>query len=367
MSTEGGNNVHVLYIQGRASKAGAQTCLERLMRSQELLPFTPVLLVGEEGWLTSACRDNGIPVICIDFPSSRSVFSLLYKNNLFANRVVSELKRLGIQPTIIHANDHNESLLGLVLKRILEVPLVLFVRSPSMSIHDFQKYKCASSDYIIAVGDEIQERVQGWTTGHQIDCTYDAIYPEEVMAPLNCKKAVPNHLLIIGSHLDWKGWADLTEALFLSQLGGKVITEVSFTGKRPDKELNDLGLERFLGVKFNFLGHTEDFVNLVRGFQLVINPSRQETFGMAAVEVVASGVPLLTTRVGVMEKFIKDVRFLSNPSDPSDLSDKLLKILMYWGDFNMFTVVESSQDGIRDQFNINKTAKEIKRNYLDLI
>ena len=359
--------MHVLYIQGRAGKAGAQTCLERLMRSQELLPFTPVLLVGEEGWLTSVCRDNGIPVICIDFPSSRSILSLLYKNKLFANRVVSELKRQGIQPAIIHANDHNESLLGLALKRILEVPLVLFVRSPSMSIHDFQKYKCASSDYIIAVGGEIQERVQGWAPNHKIDCIYDAIYPEEVMAPLNFKVNVPSHLLVIGSHLDCKGWAVFTEALFLSQLGGKVITEVSFTGKKPDKELNDLGLERFTSVKFNFLGHSEDFVNLVRGFQLVVNPSRQETFGMAAVEVVASGVPLLTTRVGVMEKFIKDVRFLSNPSDPHDLSEKLLNILMHWEDFNMFSVVDSSQNSILEQFNINDTVDKIKKKYLDFI
>ncbi len=120
-------------------------------------------------------------------------------------------------------------------------------------------------------------------------------------------------------------------------------------------------------MKFNFLGHTEDFVNLVRGFQLVVNPSRQETFGMAAVEVVASGVPLLTTRVGVMEKFIKDVRFLSDPSDPSDLSEKLLKILMYWEGFNMCAAVACSQNDIQAQFNINDTVEKIKKKYLDFI
>jgi glycosyltransferase involved in cell wall biosynthesis len=48
-------------------------------------------------------------------------------------------------------------------------------------------------------------------------------------------------------------------------------------------------------------------VRLLNGCQLVAVPSRAETFGLAALEALAAGKPVLATRVGGMAQFLMDV------------------------------------------------------------
>jgi len=51
----------------------------------------------------------------------------------------------------------------------------------------------------------------------------------------------------------------------------------------------------------------EQIVQLLNGAQLVVVPSRRETFGIGALEALAAGKPLLATRVGGMGEFLSQV------------------------------------------------------------
>lgn len=50
----------VLFIQERTHRAGAQTCLMRLLRTEIIRRRNPVLLCSEPGWLSEECKKNGI-------------------------------------------------------------------------------------------------------------------------------------------------------------------------------------------------------------------------------------------------------------------------------------------------------------------
>jgi len=65
----------------------------------------------------------------------------------------------------------------------------------------------------------------------------------------------------------------------------------------------------------------------VLGYDLVINPSRMESFGTAAIEVLAAGVPLLSSRTGVIEQVQESAEMLFPPHRPEALASALKNVL----------------------------------------
>jgi glycosyltransferase involved in cell wall biosynthesis len=168
----------------------------------------------------------------------------------------------------------------------------------------------------------------------------------------------PNRILVIGSPLDWKGWADLTEALFLMHSEGSLPElKFDFTGDRPDPALNDLKLERLPKGRFNFLGRVEQFCDLVRQYDLVINPTRQESFGMAAIEVLFAGVPLLSSRTGIIEQALENPAFLFPPNQPQQLAASLKNLLCNWTSLDSSVV--KAQDNIRRNFLVDSSVAKL--------
>ncbi len=176
----------------------------------------------------------------------------------------------------------------------------------------------------------------------------------------------PGRVLVIGSPLAWKGWADLTEALYLLERTGALPPmHFDFTGVRPDPGENDLKLDRFAVATCGFLGRVEAFRDLVRSYDLVINPSRMETFGMAAIEVLAAGVPLLSSRTGVIEQVQEQSDMLFSPAQPAELAAALRKLVESWADLDFG--VATAQVNIRRSLLIDHAAARLNEGYRDLL
>ena len=352
----------VLFVQNRTHRAGAQTCLARLLRHELIKQWNPVLVCSPGGWLVEECKRIDVPVIEEQFPSSRSLPVRLFGNAIFARRVCARLAERSISPTIIQANDHQEGLLGLEIGERLGAQAAIFLRSPTMTRRDFYKYRCDRYGFISAVGDEFRDRVQSWIQSSDIALIRDGIFADEIGLPKTKPFQVPSRVLVIGSPLGWKGWADLTEALFLLEQGGALPPmQFDFTGVVPDPAENNLKLARLGTARCNFLGRVEAFRDLVLSYDLVINPSRMETFGLAAIEVLAAGVPLLSSRTGVIEQVQENQRLLFIPSSPESLAAALRYVLEHWDrvDFG----IARSQELIRERFLIDRTVVQLNAAY----
>lgn len=347
-------NKRVLFIQGRTHRAGAQTCLARLLRHEQAFAWNPVVLSSKPGWFTEECGRLGIPVLLEEFPSSRSLSGRLFGNEAFAKRAASALQVQNFSPSIVFANDHQEGILALSLAGRLQARTAILLRSPGMRREDYFKYRCNEFDHVSAIGDELTERVQAWDPGKTIHAAYDGVFEDEFLEPKPNPAAAPSKILAIGSPLDWKGWADLTEALHMLESDALPNLQIDFTGTMPSSGENDLKLGRLKNVVCNFIGRVEKFRELVRGYDLVVNPSRMETFGMAAIEVLAAGVPLLSSKTGVMEDVQTNPAMLFEPADPASLAEALRNVLERWSatDFG----VASAQRNIRRKFMIDHAA-----------
>jgi glycosyltransferase involved in cell wall biosynthesis len=352
----------VLYVQNRTHRAGAQTCLARLLRHDALAQWNPTLLCAPGGWLTTECKSRGIPVIEQYFPSSRSLSGRLFGNAAFASRAVRAIDNLKFQPTIVHANDHIEGLLGVELAKRLGARTAIFLRSPTMTRDDYFKYRCNEYDVVAAVGETFRSRVQGWDTTREIAVISDGIFIDEIGPPKPKVAEPPQRVLVLGSSIEWKGWADLTEALYLLEQEN-VIPEIEFdfTGPMPDAAKNNLKLDRLKKARCNFIGRVDAFRALVLDYDLAINPSRMETFGMAAVEVVAAGVPLLSSRTGVIEQVLDQPDILFPPGRPDLLAGILKHAFSHWDDINFG--IDRGQSNIRARFLVDQAAMKLNSAY----
>ncbi len=83
-------------------------------------------------------------------------------------------------------------------------------------------------------------------------------------------------------------------------------------------------VELGLAERVHFLGrrpHTE-IPDLLRGFDLLVMPSREEAWGVAAAEASATAIPVVATRVGGIPEIVVDgeTGLLVPPQDPAALA-----------------------------------------------
>jgi glycosyltransferase involved in cell wall biosynthesis len=336
------------------------------MRHEALTRWNPTLLCSPGGWLMAECRSQGIPVIEQRFASSRSLPARLVGNARFAKRSLRALGERGFYPTIVHANDHTEGLLGLQLAKRLRARTAIFLRSPTMTQDDYIKYRCNEYDLIAAVSEEFRARVQAWDPNRKIVVVSDGIFADEIRRPKSIASRAPLRVLVIGSPINWKGWADLTEALNLLEQDDAIPEmQFDFTGGMPDSARNDLHVGRLKKAHCNFMGRVDAFRELVLEYDFVINPSRMETFGMAAIEVVAAGVPLLTSRTGVIARVLDQPDVLFLPSRPDLLAAALKRTLSHWTEIDFG--LERGQTNIRTHFLVDQAAAKLSGLYERLL
>ena len=349
----------VVFLQRRAHRAGAQTCLLRLLRQPALRALNPVVVTAERGWLAGECERAAITCLVEEFPSSRSLSGRLFRNALFARRIARRLRAMEIEPVLVHGNDFLEGLLTRELGKRLQVRTALFLRSAPMTRGDFDKYRCADADLVVAVGDELQQRAGGWAPGKSIALIHDGMEAEDFLPPKPPPPAFPAKILVIGSPLDAKGWADAAAA-FRELQGNPAFPHVSlsFTGSQP-------GNVPLQGLHATFLAREENFRDLARRFDLAINPSWMESFGMAAMEVLAAGVPLLSTRTGVIDQVVSDERYLVKPRDAGEMRDKLRALAAGWPESALD--VAECQRRIRERFLIERSARKLAQAYAELL
>lgn len=85
------------------------------------------------------------------------------------------------------------------------------------------------------------------------------------------------------------------------------------------------------GAHVRFAGHVEgqELARLRAGAALAIVPSRSaETFGMAAAEAMAAGVPVVSSRIGALPELVEPAA-LVEPGDAAALADAIGRL---WGD-----------------------------------
>lgn len=364
----------IVFVQNSVHLAGAQKSLSRLLAAPGMREHDPVLLTGQTGWLTDHCEAHQVKWRRLPFPASRSLPARIWGNRSFAKQAVRSLRevlQLG-RPVIVHTNDHPDSLLGLALSNELKAVSVITLRTPGMSQRDFEKYRCGEHSHLIAVGEELFNKVKPWLAGRKpLTLVHNGVTEEEILPPLVSAQDGLDQIVVLGSIIPRKGWQDLVEALLLleTRLPPGPLPEFHFLGdllgRDPVEVLESNRLQRF---KTTFIGTDPNYRSRLLQYPLAIHPSRSESFGMAALECVSAGVPLLAASTGLIPDFIPQPAFLFPPQQPQALADLLEVLLKSTSqDLTHAFGFEAAHEIIRNRFSTPGTVKKLKAIYAGLL
>ncbi|MEA3190141.1 MAG: hypothetical protein QOD77_723 [Thermoplasmata archaeon] len=131
-----------------------------------------------------------------------------------------------------------------------------------------------------------------------------------------------DYLLFVGRLVPYKGVEVLLHAMALARLGLPLVV----VGDGPRKPFLE-SLARNLGVEVRWLGHIPDDMLpiLYRGATLTVLPSvnRQEAFGIALIESMACGTPVVASALRGVEDVAKVGGLTVPPGDPAALAQAL--------------------------------------------
>ena len=137
-------------------------------------------------------------------------------------------------------------------------------------------------------------------------------------------------LVTIGRLVEQKGHSVLLQALQQLQASGRCNLHALFIGdgswrERLQRQANEAGLD----ANVHFLGTRTDIGDILRAGDLYVMPSLWEGLGLALLEGMAAGLPVLASRVGGMVEVLGEGQYghLVEPNNPATLATALQRLL----------------------------------------
>jgi len=307
------------------------------------------------------------------FRSIDFVTWILNFNYLMILKALNLSKEEG-KPDIIHIHDWLTAYSGIVLKHVLKVPLIVTIHATEIGrrggiwseeqrmIHEwewrasFEAWKViVCSNYMI---NEVQKAFM--LPSEKIIKVPNAVEVKDIekIVPepdLKEKYALPYEkiILFVGRHVYEKGPDILIEAfnILVNQYNRQDVKLV-IVGDGPMKEYLVSLVNRYgLWEKVYFTGRIsdEDLFALMKIAYVGVFPSRYEPFGIAILEAMASGLPVIVPNFGGPNEIIEhEVEGFKVSLYPHEIAERLLNLL--------------NNPELRDKMSIN-AKKKIKKLY----
>lgn len=294
--------------------------------------------------------DKSIDVVCIHRKkSSRNVLDIVRLNyHLFVS-----------QPIIIHCHNHN--LINLFLPRFRGIS-VLTVHDVGVDTVNFNLYS-----KLFAISKSVQSDILS-RTGLQSKLIYNGININNIVTR-SFNKNISFQIVQVSRLYHLKKGQDLAlRALRVLKDEGLDDINMSFIGSgESEKYLKDLSKELEVEDRVVFITDRDrEFIyDNLRSFDLLIQPSRFEGFGLTVVEAMAAKLPVLVSNIDGPMEIIEGGKFGFYFSD-GDIKDfaEMIKFIKF--EKNVYEVkykTDAAYKYVFDNFNIKVTASKYLLNY----
>lgn len=196
--------------------------------------------------------------------------------------------------------------------------------------HGYKTRRFRSANQLVVLTEDMKQ--------HFLACGYLAeqihIFPNVIeqipdLAPYSVKPSFkPIRLGFIGRLNEEKGLQDLLHAIAL--LNDSCSLELHVAGSGPDQQ----AIERLAGQlgilqRIHFSGWVENIASWMESIDLIVVPSRSESFGIVVLEAAAYGCPVISTSVaGPASQITHGVDgWLVEPGSPANLAEVVQQVV----------------------------------------
>lgn len=142
---------------------------------------------------------------------------------------------------------------------------------------------------------------------------------------------------------------------------------VVIAGDGPERErIQRLVIEEGVGDAVTLVGRVEDTRSLLADADLLVLPSRSENLPLAALEALASGIPVVASSVGGVAEVVDDGvnGWLTPPDDAQALADLLCRL-----DVDPDALGDAAASALvrRESFGLKRMAEETARVYAQVV
>ncbi|MGV3720138.1 MAG: glycosyltransferase family 4 protein [Actinomycetota bacterium] len=177
----------------------------------------------------------------------------------------------------------------------------------------------------IAVSDAVRDSLsRSGVSPPALTVIRNGVDPQAFSAPPGRAPERPFTALFMGRLTEEKGLCVLLSAAEGLDASQNLCFQVAGDGPLRPKVIEHAGRSRVL----TYLGQVEDVASAYRGADLVVMPSLSEGLPMTALECMASGLPLIASRIGGLPEVVVDreTGLLIPPNDPAALRNAICEL-----------------------------------------
>lgn len=276
------------------------------------------------------------------------------------------LMQFSYKPDVIHSHDPQ---LGTILKLLSNKPSILTIHGPAFStkaMRHYDKLVCVSK----AVKKDVEDRSE-----NKCDVIYNGLEFQRILqkSEWSINKNYISIIVIGRLNHHMKGQDLLIDAAQLLVQANRIRgLKIFFFGEGNSKEyLKQKIVEAKLTDTIFFKGNKDrDWIfKHLHKFDLLIQPSRMEGFGLSVVEAMLARVPVLSANIEGPGEIIKNGKygFLFNTGDSKDLADQMEYVLNNYDQTKMMNLTEKAYTYCLSNFDIKSTAAKYIKCYRQLM
>ena len=317
---------------------------------------------------------ESIPVVYSSVPCGRLLSGLIEKASILAlKRAFRFLERSGWTPDIVHAHFLGKGAAFCELPESDTIPFVITEHASRINRPDlpdgerermkrvYEKARC-----VIAVGSALQKNllantgIRAKVIPNIVDVhTFPCLRVPE-------REGGPFHFVSVGRLVKGKGMEALLEAMAQLKKRGR---EARLTIVGAGEEKDNLAARAdalSLGGQVSFAGFLsrEKISELFQRADAFVLASRSETFGVAYLEAMAAGLPVVATACGGPEDFVSDKNGLLVPVDDKDaLADAMEHMMLHRADYDSERIAAE----VREKYSPEKVAAQLTAVYEEVL
>lgn len=174
-------------------------------------------------------------------------------------------------------------------------------------------------------------------------------------------------LLFLGSNWLGKGLDVLIEAITMLSNQNQVQLLVAGNAFGGEKKIKQMVESLGIVEQVKFLGHVDrpELPNLMHRSDLMVFPSRNEAFGVAVIEALAAGLPVVASRVGGIPEILGSAKHsrLVPSNDPQEFA-RAIDLLLVSNATRQ--EIQSEGEAIANRFSVSRMISDLKSLYPNL-